>query len=206
MELNEKSAIIVTGQDLLDLIEQNNSGAFTDFYSYHFQKLILVSDKYVNDIYVAEEIVQDVFLKIWENKESLLYVNSIASYLYKSVVNASINYFNRQKNIQRHHVRIAADTLEEDMENTMAENELIVLLYNEIELLPEKCQKVFKLSRLQGLKYKQIALELGISEKTVENHMGNALKLLRIRVMRHVDHDNEENKLKYLSLMTVFLF
>jgi len=206
MELNQKSAVIVTGRDLLDLIEQNNHGAFTDFYSYNFQKLILVADKYVNDIYVAEEVVQDVFLKIWENKESLLYVSSIAAYLYKSVVNASINYINRQKNIEKHHLRIAADTTEEDIESITAQNQLIVLLYNEIELLPEKCQKVFKLSRIQGLKYKQIAVELGISEKTVENHMGNALRLLRIRVMHHVESESEDNKLRYLSLMTIFLF
>jgi len=206
MDLMEKEAIIVTGQDLLHLIEQNDSGAFTDFYSYHFQKLILVSDKYVNDIYVAEEIVQDVFLKIWENKETLLYVNAIASYLYKSVVNASINYINRQKNIERHHEKIASDTIEEDLEIITAQDELIVLLYNEIELLPEKCQKVFKLSRIAGLKYKQIAVELGISEKTVENHMGNALKLLRARVMLHVERSGEDKKRKYMTLLTVYLF
>lgn len=206
MKLKESTATIVTGKDLLDLIEQNEPGAFTDFYSYNFQKLILVSDKYVNDIYAAEEIVQDVFLKIWENKELLLYVNSIGSYLYKSAVNASINYINRQKNIEKHHVKIAADIIEEDMETVNAQNELIVLLYNEIELLPEKCQQVFKLSRLKGLKYKQIAIELAISEKTVENHMSNALRLLRIRVMLHLEAENEENKAKYFSLFSIFLF
>jgi len=206
MEINETTDGIVTGEDLLNLIEDDDKSAFTVFYSNNFQKLILVSDRYVKNMHVAEEIVQDMFLKIWEDKGLLLYVNSVKAYLYRSVVNASLNYVNRQKNIERHHLKIAEHLTDDDIETINEQNELIVLLYNEIEQLPEKCQKVFKLSRLEGLKYRDIAAELSISEKTVENHMSNALRLLRLRVIHNIHTEDSNSKAKYFSLLSLFLY
>jgi len=206
MKFNETIDVIITGKDLLELIKEDDKNAFTVFYSNNFQKLILVSDRYVKNIHIAEEIVQDMFLKIWEDKALLLYVNSVSAYLYRSVVNASINYVNRQKNIEKHHLKIAEHLTDDDIEIINEQNELIVLLYNEIELLPEKCQRVFKLSRLEGLKYKDIAIQLSISEKTVENHMSNALRLLRLRVIHHIQTDDIHTKAKYFSLLSMFLY
>jgi len=197
---------IVSGKDLLRLIDNNDKEEFTAFYSENFQKLILVSDKYVKDIFVAEEIVQDIFLKIWEDKDLLSTVNAIKSYLHRSVVNTSINYINRQKNIEQHHLKIAAHLTDDDIDLIDEQNELIALLYNEIDLLPEKCQKVFKMSRMEGLKYRDIALELSISEKTVENHMGNALRILRLRVLKNIEMGNGSNSSKYISLLSLFLY
>lgn len=201
-----KSAEIISGSDLLRLIEANHKDAFTDFYSQNFRRLILVSDKYVQSIPVAEEIVQDIFLKIWEERELLSEIKSIKSYLYRSVVNASINFINRQKNIERHHLNIADQLKPEDIEQEDEENELIVMLYNEIELLPEKCQQVFKLSRLEGFKYRDIALQLNISERTVENHMSNALKILRSRVIQAANGGSALKKVKYYYLLTTYLY
>ncbi|RQO72281.1 RNA polymerase sigma-70 factor [Pedobacter sp. KBW06] len=201
-----KSIDVISGSDLLLLIEDNNKDAFTDFYSHNFRKLILVSDKYVQSIPAAEEIVQDVFLKIWEEKELLSEIKSIKAYLYRSVVNASINFINRQKNIEKHHLKIADNITPDDAERHDEENELIVLLYNEIELLPEKCQQVFKLSRMEGLKYRDIASQLSISEKTVENHMGNALKILRSRVSKAAENSPVRKKFKYFYLLAMYLY
>lgn len=205
MEFNESIDLIATGQDLLDLIEQDGKDAFTAFYSSNFRKLILVSDKYVKNTHAAEEIVQDMFLKIWEEREILLNVKAIKPYLYRSVVNASINFLNRQRNIEKHHQKIAEHLTDDDVEVMDQQNELLVLLYQEIELLPEKCQLVFKLSRLEGLKYKNIALQLGISERTVENHMSNALRILRARVLLNIKNGSV-NKFKYFSLLSLFLY
>lgn len=198
--------LITSGRDLLDLIELNDKNAFTDFYSDNFQKLILVAEKYVKDVHVAEEIVQDMFLKIWEDKERLVTVNSVKSYLYRSVVNTSLNYINRQKSIEKHHAKIAEHLTDDDIDLIDEQNELIVLLYKEIELLPEKCQVVFKLSRLDGMKYKDIAVKLNISEKTVENHMSNALRILRVRIIGNIKYSDANNRAKYFSLLSVFLY
>jgi RNA polymerase sigma-70 factor (family 1) len=170
---------IETGNDLITLINKGHTNAFAKFYTSYFQKLLLASDNYVKDVFVAEEIVQDTFLKVWENPDSLQSIKSVKSYLYKSVINSSINYINRKKNIEQHHVKIADELTEEALSDLDDEQELIVILNREIEKLPTQCRKVFKLSRFDGFKYKEIAGLLGISEKTVENHISNALKVLR---------------------------
>jgi RNA polymerase sigma-70 factor (family 1) len=208
MKIHKKATdAIATGQDLLSMIADGDKDAFTNFYLDNFRKLILVSDKYVQSVPVAEELVQDVFLKLWEDQESLPEIKSVKAYLYRSVVNSSINYINRQRNIEKHHLQIAENISPEDLDLQDSHNELIVLLYDEIALLPEKCQRVFKMSRLEGIKYRDIAGQLGISEKTVENHMGNALKILRSRILEQaMDVNTGKSRYKYFSLMATYLY
>jgi len=195
---------IKTGKDLFILIKESQVSAFTQFYTQFFQKLLLTGDKYVKDIFVAEEIVQDVFLKIWENPEDLEEIKSVKSYLYRSVINAAINYVNRQKNIEQHHLKIAAESSDDDLNDLDEENELIVLLHREINKLPPQCQKIFKLNRFERLKYKEIALMLGVSEKTVENHIGTALRMLRKALLDK--NPTARTSKKYDLLVSLYLF
>lgn len=199
-------ASIISGKDLLLLIEERNTDAFTAFYLENFKKLILVSEKYVKSIPVAEEIVQNIFLKIWEDRQLLADIDSIKAYLYRSTTNASINHINRERSLEKHHMKIAENLTTEEIDSMDEENELIILLYKEIELLPEKCREVFKLSRLEKKKYREIALQLNISEKTVENHMGHALKVLRFRIMNQASGAVAINKTRYLSILSTFLY
>jgi len=206
MGIPKRSASIITGIDLLLLIEQKDTETFTEFYIDNFKKLILVADKYVKSIPVAEEIVQNIFLRIWEDKQLLVEIDSIKSYLYRSTTNASINYLNREKSLEKHHLKIAENLTVEEIDNIDEQNEMIILLYKEIELLPDKCREVFKLSRFEGMKYKAIALQLNIAEKTVENHMGHALKVLRFRILNHTNGATPINKARYLSILSTFLY
>ncbi|WP_225872444.1 RNA polymerase sigma-70 factor [Pedobacter polaris] len=195
---------IKTGRDLFELISDSHVRAFTQFYNQFFKKLLLATDKYVKDIHVAEEIVQDVFLKIWENPENLEKIISIKSYLYRSVINAGINHVNRQKNIDEHHQKIALNFTDEYLIELDEENELIVLLHQEIEKLPPQCKKIFKLNRFEHLKYKEIAIALEISERTVENHIANALKILKKALL-----DNKSVKKSssgYKLIISLYLF
>lgn len=173
-----------TVESLQLMLDQGNKKAFTDFYTQYFKRLLIESDKYVKDIYVAEEVVQDVFLKIWERSEDLAQIQSIKSYLYRSVINASINYVNRQRNLEQHHQKIVSEFTEDQADQLDEENELIVLLFDEIEKLPTKCREAFKMNRFERLKYREIALKLDVSERTVENHIANALKLLREAMLK----------------------
>ena len=195
---------IKTGKDLFILIKESQVSAFTQFYTQFFKKLLLTGDKYVKDIFVAEEIVQDVFLKIWENPQDLEEIKSVKSYLYRSVINASINYVNRQKNIEQHHLKIAAESTDDDLNDLDEENELIVLLHREINKLPPQCQKIFKLNRFERLKYKEIALMLGVSEKTVENHIGTALRMLR-KALLDKNQVSKTSK-KYDFIVSLYLY
>lgn len=206
MRTSKRLASVITGKDLLLLIEERDTDAFTEFYLDNFKKLILVSDKYVRSIPVAEEIVQNIFLKIWEDKQLLADIDSIKAYLYRSTTNASINHINREKSLEKHHLKIADNLTAAEVDSLDEENELIILLYKEIELLPAKCREVFKLSRLERMKYKEIALKLDISEKTVENHMGHALKVLRSRILHHAQSDKLSNRGRYLFVLSTFLY
>jgi RNA polymerase sigma-70 factor (ECF subfamily) len=197
-------AQIETGRDLISLIEKGQTSTFTRFYTSYFQKLILASDKYINDIHTAEEIVQDIFLKMWEFPENMVEVKSVKSYLYRSVINASINFANRQKNLEQHHLKLASEFSDDYLTDLDEENEMIVILRDEIDKLPAQCKKVFKLSRFENFKYREIAKELNISEKTVENHIGNALKILRARFLD--DKTLNKKGKSYLMMMSLYLY
>lgn len=197
-------AEIETGSDLITLIEKGHNSVFTRFYTLYFQKLLLASDKYLKDVYASEELVQDVFLRIWENPYQLAEVKSIKSYLYRAVINSSINYINRQKNIEQHHLKLASGLSDEYLIELDEEHEIVVLLRKEIEKLPLQCKKIFKLNRFENLKYKEIAIQLNISEKTVENHIGNALKILRERFLN--DAGLNKHGKAYLMLLSAFLY
>lgn len=191
--------MIVTGNDLIELINRGKTNAFAQFYTIYFQKLVLVSVNYVKDEFVAQEIVQDTFLKLWEAPQSIEAVKSIKSYLYKAVINASLNYINRQKSIEQHHEFLASNFSEEYIIDLDGENEMIVFLRKEIDKLPSKCKKIFKMNRFDGLKYKEIAQVLNISERTVENHIANALKILREAVL------NKNNGIKRSNSYYIFI-
>ncbi|RYY38055.1 MAG: RNA polymerase sigma-70 factor [Sphingobacteriaceae bacterium] len=170
-----------TGPDIFNTTPIEKK-AFTAFYARHFQTYTLLSFQYVKNLDVAEDIVQDVFIKYWEAPFIIDNPQAVKSYFGKIVINRSLNYLKREKNIQRHHNQISQEVTEQDVYAKLHEAELKVILYKEIDLLPQQCKKVFKMNRFEGLKYREIAEILGISEKTVENHISNALKLLRKRL------------------------
>ncbi|KAA8484347.1 RNA polymerase sigma-70 factor (ECF subfamily) [Arcticibacter tournemirensis] len=172
-----------TDEQLLAGIRNSDYEIFTILYSGYFQSLSLVSMKYVKDVFIAEGIVQDVFVRMWEDPTLIETVKSIRPYLYRSVINHSINYINRQKSIEQHHLRIADQMEDVNIETLHEEQELKKIIYAEIDRLPGQCKRIFKMSRFEGLKYREIAAELNISERTVENHIANALKILRSRLL-----------------------
>lgn len=194
---------IETGKDLFTIINEGRVAAFTQFYEFFFQRLLLTADKYVKDVFVAEEIVQNVFLKIWESPSDLEEIQKLKPYLYKSVINLSINHVNRQKTIEFHHNKILSDATTIDVTDLDDDNELIILLHQEIEKLPVQCRKVFKMSRFERLKYKEIAELLSLSERTVENHIGAALKQLRKTM--HEKRPGFENSKKGMIIRMLFM-
>ncbi|MEM9672172.1 MAG: RNA polymerase sigma-70 factor [Cyclobacteriaceae bacterium] len=135
--------------------------------------------KMVHSTAIAEDIVQDVFLKVWRSRDHLDQQQSIKSYLYRAAINTSLNYLEKTK---------PSASLEDNVENSWGANSTDeAIAYQEteqriqaaIETLPPKCKIVFNLSRFEDQSYAEIAYTLGISVKAVEKHMGKALKILR---------------------------
>jgi RNA polymerase sigma-70 factor (ECF subfamily) len=139
-------------------IQQKDGQAFENYYKEHYKLFFLAACNYFKDTGLAEEIVNDVFVKLWEIADTIQIETSLKSYIYRAVVNRSLN-----------------DTYEL---KGMEDNELKISLYKAIDQLPEQCQKVFRMSRFEELKQQEIADQLGISIKTVKNHITHALKQL----------------------------
>ena len=141
----------------------------------------------MSSIDIAREIVQDFFVRLYEKRQTLSIGVSVKSYLYRSVYNCCINYFN-QRNIQEKHLK--SIDLERDVEeNLQSEIDTIELQYKiheVIEELPTKCQRIFKMNRLEGLKNEEIANQLNLSKRTVETQISKALKILRNKLANYM--------------------
>lgn len=166
--------------ELVEKIIAGNHIAFEILFKTYSQRLIYFSRRYVIDKQTAENIVQNVFLRIWQNKESLDPTKNVQSYLFTAVKNESLKqlrHLSVEKKQQENVSRLSI--VEPTPDETIDKKELSEELNNAINDLPEKCREIFYMSRFDQLKYSEIADVLGISIKTVETQMGRALKKLR---------------------------
>lgn len=162
-------------------LANNNDTVFEQLYKQHFRELHAYAFSLLKDWDTAEEIVQSQFLKLWERKDWTNLQASIKSYLYKSVYHDSLNFLRQQK-VQVKYQTATVHAMQhhtEDASGKLKLSELEQHLSNALNKLPEKCRAIFHLSRFKELKYQEIANELQISIKTVETHMGKALRILR---------------------------
>lgn len=167
--------------ELIRRISSDDKFAFELLFKRYYADLVRFSFHMTKSIEVSEDIVQDVFIKVWEGRKNLDPERSIKIYLYRAVKNQTLNYLKHLK--FESFLRIT-----EDFENMPdGSNPEMDLYYSEFEKivreaiqhLPERCRLIFLLHRQNGLTYSEIAQILGLSIKTVEAQMGHALKVLR---------------------------
>ncbi len=153
---------------------------FEQLFRDYFTRLCNFAQSYINDLDTAREIVQEVYINLWQKKESIDTDKSIKSYLYASVKNRCLNYIRDNKKFRSYVLDVEIADFEVTFESdAFTESELQTKINNALGKLPEKCRQVFQLSRFEELKYKEIAAKLNISVKTVEAQMSKALKILR---------------------------
>lgn len=163
-----------------------DSAAFDFLFQQYSGKLFYFVQKYLNVKEESEEIVQDVFLKLWKHKKEIRSEEAFKSYLYKIALNNIRNYFNKKQVQEKHKQLIAQEYLFEshsdagelDYESVMKRVDRL------IELLPAKRQEIFLLSRKEGLDIAEIATYLGISESTVKNQITSAIAFLKTEVKK----------------------
>ena len=155
---------------------------FEMLFKEYYSDLCNFALKFTKNPDASEEVVQEVFYKIWEKRSFISIKISIKSYLYISVRNKCLQQINHKKIIRVYEKHIEKQKINSPVNphENLIYNETVEIFTEALNSLPEKCRTIFKLSRFEGLKYKEISEELKISIKTVEANISKALKTLRI--------------------------
>lgn len=174
--------------DPVSSIKNGNEAAFEKVFKTYFRNLHAFAYTFMKDDIIAEEIVQNVFFRIWEKKEQLQIDDSLKAYLYRSVHNESLNHLKHLKIKNSFQLQYSGnmESSNQDASNQMVAAELENDIQKAISELPPQCRTIFQMSRFEQLKYQQIADQLNISIKTVENQMGKALKVLRSKLVEYL--------------------
>ena len=174
------------GQQIIKQLREGDEKGINALFSLYFAPLCQVALRIVHNLDTAKDIVQDVFVKLWTHRMQLQIKTSLMGYLKQSVVNASIDHqrlaYEQRKVSLDHPATAGPEPLSAGSEaaDIVVEGKEVALLVDQaIARLPPRCRLVFTLSRHHGLTYKQIAAQLDISTKTVENQMTKALQTLR---------------------------
>lgn len=170
-------------EGLLKLLRKQELGAFEEIYLRYWKKLYSAAYKRVQSREVSEELVQDIFTSLWVNRETAK-VEMLSAYLFSAVKYKVINYLEKEMSHRQYAEMKQATNISIDnsTEEAVLLNELNKALEIEINKLPPKRQQIFKMSRQEHLSIKQVASHLGISEKTAENQLGKALKVLKVNL------------------------
>ena len=167
--------------EIIRRIRQGDKQEFEKLFRSSYASLVRYAKTILRDHDTAEEIVQELFFRLWQDRSNLRIESSLNGYLFRSVHNRSLHFIEHRKVVDRHAGEIAAsaDTTSEPVTETIYYNELQSKVARVLERLPERCRVIFRMSRFEGLKYNEIAEKLSVSLKTVEANMGRALKEFR---------------------------
>lgn len=168
-------------KELLIRLIEGDSEAFESIYYAYIERVYYFSYRYLNNSEDAEEIAQDVFSKIWENRSNINLEKSFSGYLLTTAKNTIFNNYRKKVNHQAYCSYII-QYLQRNMQNVEQEivyKDLMELVEKTIQKLPPKRQEIFRLGRMVGYSHKEIAKKLSISEKTIETHMRLALRDIR---------------------------
>ncbi|MFA6702619.1 MAG: RNA polymerase sigma-70 factor [Dysgonamonadaceae bacterium] len=181
---------------IFNRLVEGDSEAFRFLFEKYYPDLCNFVNIYLHDAVMSEEIVQDIFICLWEKKEEINIESSVKSYLLRASKNKSLNYLRNEKTKLNIYNKLANlnNSIAEMPDSIMNANQLREVINNAIDSLPERCRETYILGKEKDLSYKEIAEELGVSVKTVEAQMGKALKRLR-----------EELKPYYKDIYVLFL-
>lgn len=179
----------VLDSEFMYFFRSGDQDAFAKLFKHYYSPLCNYAVTILKYPEIAEEVVQETFIKIWENRKSINIEASVHAYLYRSVHNNCISYFRSQAVSLKHdktvrdeialHAEMATHGLTGETLDSIINGELEAFLNQKIDELPEQCNKIFYLSRYEQLTYREIAAKLGISVNTVKTQLSRAFEKLR---------------------------
>ncbi len=166
---------------LIAKLKAGDKSAFSSIFSFYYANLVSFANIFLRDSNSSEEIVQDIFVYIWENHEVLLITSSLKSYLLKMVQNRCLNWIKHLKTRNNYSDFIINNTnlSERDTDNYVLRSELETKIETTLNLLPIEVKEAFILSRFDGKKYQEIADIQSVSVRTIEDRIAKALSLLK---------------------------
>lgn len=170
--------------ELASLVMSGDEDAYAEIYKRYNVLLYLYAYKKLKDKEAAKDLVQEVFLSLWNKRKTYTLNTSVAGYLYRSVRNKAFDIF-AHREIEQRYIDSLSDYLDREhslTDHLIREKEIQAIVDREIALLPAKMRQVFELSRKQYLSHKEIAAELNISEDAVSKQIKRALKILKGRL------------------------
>lgn len=175
-DLSEHSLII--------LMKENDEAAFKEIYERYSGLLYVFALKKVKNEDEAKDIVQEIFIVLWDKRVSLNFHSSLSSYLFRAIRNRALNIFAHQKYRDDYASSFQnyLDQHSPEADILLMEKELAAIIEREVDSLPEKMREVFRLSRNEQLSHREIAEKLGISELTVKTQVKKALRILRLKL------------------------
>lgn len=178
----------LNNETLIESLKNGQEEAFAYLMDAYYKKLCVYAGNLTKDMYSGQDIVQNVFLRVWEQRHKLNTDYSINNFLYRSVHNEFIDQYRKNKLLtaleEEHLKQLNAIVQEEDATEI---TRLIALVNTEIQNLPPKCRAVFTMGKLEGLTYNEIAEYQNISVRTVEMHMGKAFEIIREKLGGKID-------------------
>jgi RNA polymerase sigma-70 factor (ECF subfamily) len=184
-----------TIKQLLSEIKKGNQDAFRQFFLQTYDRMKFLIIPYIGDEEIARDLLQDAYLLFWEIRQTIRDDSNPEALLYTLLRNNALNYLKHLKVCEKHSDFIQKNFMEDKLnyyalndpvsENFFSE-EILRIFDSVLKSLPEKTQEIFYLSREQGMKYREIANHLDISEKVVENHIMNALRALREALKEYI--------------------
>jgi RNA polymerase sigma-70 factor (ECF subfamily) len=168
-------------KQVLASLATGSESAIEMLFKSFYQPLCQYAYSFLRDKDEADEVVQAAFVNIWDRREELSIQTSVKSYLYRAVRNACLNVIKHERVKKEHetHELAQGEPVHEGTSEGVMMSELERRIAAAMKALPEQCRLVFQLSRFEELRYAEIAEQLNISVKTVENHMGKALRIMR---------------------------
>ena len=172
---------------LLESLKLGDQSAFCEVFKRHWKKLYRIAYQKLRSEAIAEELVQDLFLNLWEKRETLN-ISDLAPYLTTAIKHRIISHIRKQVVHQKYwdYYKRAFTNEDNVTEKDFEYNELLKQFENGLIDLPEKSKKVFKLNRLEGHSIPEIAAMLNLSEKAIEYHLTRSLKQLRIHLKEYI--------------------
>ncbi len=192
-----RSAVSDTTQDFFfkNGLKAGDKAVFSQFFRHYYKDLVIYAGRYIVDKQTCKDLVQNVFVKLWHDRDTIEIRESLKSYLLRSVINLCIDEIRHHKIKSTHDQRLIAigELMEYEVENAVFYSELEKHYHKALEQLPEVIRATFEMSRTEGLKYHEIAEKMGVSVRTVEVRISKALLFLK------------EHLKEFISIIMIYL-